>query len=180
MDSCKKGAQLCTSLALLGTLWWSEAHAACADESLNRISPVQETLAVSPIDVSQSENATSVSMDLDFAMGQDDLTSSLTAVQIPASLSVSRIFWRYKAKVANLDVSNLKINYQLDSGGYLVSAADPSSKIGMSVVSRYITVKNRKRSTVFDAYVDLVFDYGGAKTSGTYTGNLTITVDCNP
>lgn len=144
------------------------------------ITKIKEKSTAFPVsDIGYDEGTVSISMPLDIAIGSAAINPTATTIDTESRIAVRKRLWRFMSRTADLTTNNLKISYDINGDNKLRAAADPTSKIGVSILHRDIKVVNRKSFSLFDAYVDLVFDYSEARLAGQYTGFLTINVDCS-
>lgn len=155
------------------------AYGACPNERLLTTNQISERQSVSIPDISQLESGANVQMPLNLPIGSDMLQPSLTSADMEIRSVVRRIVWRYISWPRNVTLNNLDIRYQVGNTGEITSINDPSSKIGVTVLSREIRSWGLRTISVFDGYIDLLFDLSRATSSGPYTGILNINVSCN-
>lgn len=156
----------------------SNAHSACPAQKLISLQKIEEKGTNITIDRGTDENSAKIELPLNLAISADTMRLSGDSIQTTIRIPVNKRLWRFTTKARRLTAANLHIQYSVNDGSTLQSEKDPSSKIGVSIVNRKIDVTNRRKTTRFDAYVDLIIDYSRARLAGNYIGTVTITVDC--
>ena len=166
-------------LALCFLIAPAEARAGtCPQTKLFSFHKIKESKVVSAVNTTQDSSAVRIEIPLSNAAADGEITGSLTLQGFSNRIAVRKRLFRFTARAAGLDESNLKIQYLVNNDNKLRSVSDKTSAIDVKVVTRDLDITHKKRFTRVDAYVDLLLDYSNAKKAGTYTGTLEVIVEC--